>query len=370
MALPSEIPFQQVIEALSDTEKPFSPRLLYRFSDLNREEIDRLAQAWPYIPAWRRKALMEDIEQLGEEELRLSYEALARLAVEDDDPHVRLPAVRTLWEYEDLKLAALFSGLLSTDPDSGVRAAAASGLGQFIYLGELEELPPEKLHAIEDQLLATINGQDDEAVRRKALEAIGFSSRDEVNALIEQAYYSDDKHWIASALFAMGRSANEIWRPQVLAMLDNPHPVIRKEAVRAAGELEMASVAPRLLEMLDDPDDDTRNAAIWSLSQIGGPHVRATLERLADETEDGEELEYIASALDNLAFTEDMQSLPFFDLPDEKEDDSNESGDDFDEVFDELEDDLSWLEQVDADGDQNFADYDDDDMDDDEDRLA
>ena len=68
MALPSEIPFQQVIEALSDTEKPFSPRLLYRFSDLNREEIDRLAQVWPSIPAWRRKALMEDIEQLGEEE--------------------------------------------------------------------------------------------------------------------------------------------------------------------------------------------------------------------------------------------------------------------------------------------------------------
>jgi hypothetical protein len=122
--------------------------------------------------------------------------------------------------------------------------------------------------------------------------------------------------------------------------------------------------------MLDDPDDDTRDAAIWSLSQIGGPHVRDTLERLADETEDGEELEYLASALDNLAFTEDMQSLPFFDLPDEKEDDSNESGDDFDEDFYELENDLSWLEEVDSDEDQDFSDSDDDDMDDDEDRLA
>jgi ribonuclease E len=166
----------------------------------------------------------------------------------------------------------------------------------------------------------------------------------------------------------MGRSANESWRAKVQSMLDNPHPVVRAEAARAAGELEMTSATGTLLGMLDDPDDDTRLAAIWSLSQIGGSRVREVLERLAEDTEDEEERAFLESALDNLAFTEDMQSLPFFDLPQADEADE-ELDEDF---FEELDDDLGWLDEEDEedDDDQDYRDSFDDDSDDDEDRLA
>jgi HEAT repeat protein len=325
MATPPQIPFSEVVRALLDPDNPVPPRCLYRLSDLIPEDLSRLETAWPDIPAWGRKALMEDVETLGEGDSLLSFETIGRFAIRDEDPQVRLPAVRTLWEFEEPDLATIFLNMAQNEPDTAVRAAAVSGLGRFVYAGEIEELAPELLQAIEDRLLQIARSGEPTLVRRRALEAMGFSSREEVPGLIETAYASGDKDWIASALFAMGRSANERWQAQVLAMLDNPLPVLRSEAARAAGELEISASVPRLLDLLEDPDPETRRASIWSLSQIGGEGVRDMLENLYENSEDEDEVDLLEEALDNLAFTEDMQLLPLFDFP---EDELEETPDD------------------------------------------
>ena len=332
MILPEAIPFQQLLDALLDIDQPFPPRYLYRLSDLDPAELKQLAAIWPQLPAWRRIALMEDVEQLGEKDLLLSFEALGRFALLDSDPQVRLLAVDTLCEFEDTKLSLIFLKLMQADPDVGVRAAAAGGLGKFVYLGEVEELPRRMLRKIEDCLLGAVNGQDEAVVRRNALEALGYSGRKEVPALIEAAYYSDDPDWTASALFAMGHSADEQWSPFVLAMLDSLLPKLREEAARAAGELEIRTAVPRLLELVDDPNDDTRLTSIWSLSQLGGEGVRAALEEIAEEEDDLEELAFIEEALDNLSFTEEAQLLPLIDIDDEENEEDEE-------------DYLDWLEE-------------------------
>jgi len=313
---PKDIPFQQVIEALVDIEKPFSPGLLYRFSDLEKADLTKLAEAWPGIPTWRRKALMEDLEQLGEENTLLSLDAIGRFALKDSDPQVRLPAVHILWEYEDPALVSIYLDLLTKDQNNEVRAAAATGIGHFVYLGEIDELRPSILLKIEERLLAIVNSQDDLLVRRSALESLGFSSREEVPALIEAAFQSGDKEWMVSALLAMGRSCNARWKPSVQAMLDSPYPALRAEAARAAGELEYVDVVPRLVELLDDPDEDTRLASIWSLSQLGGEGVRERLEKIFTDSDNEEERNYIESALDNLTFNEEMDLLPLMNLVD------------------------------------------------------
>jgi HEAT repeat protein len=334
MAIPPEIPFSEVVAALLDADNPLPPKFLYRLSDLTPEDLDRLESAWPDIPAWRRKALMEDVEALGEDDTLLSFEAVGRFAIRDEDPQVRLPAVRTLWEFEEPDLATIFLNMTRHEPDAAVRAAAVSGLGRFIYAGEIDELAPELLRAIENRLLEIEGSDEPTLVRRRALEALGFSSRDEVPALIETAYASGEKDWIASALFAMGRSANEVWQPQVLAMLDNPLPALRSEAARAAGELEISASVPRLLDLIDDPDPETRRASIWSLSQIGGEGVRDTLENLYENSEDEDDVDLLEEALDNLAFTEDMQLMPLFDFP---EDEIEENPDDDPGLFEDDE---------------------------------
>ncbi len=314
MSTTPEITIRQLIDAMLDETTTFPPRYLYRFSDLTDDELAQIEKYWPSMPLWRRQALLEDIEELGENDTLLNFEPLALMSLQDPDARVRALAVQVLWEYESSSLAPVFLGLMANDPDLNVRAAAASALGRFVYLGEVEDIPEEDLHRIEDALIAVVTGSDDLLVRRHALESLGYSSRQEVPALIDQAFRSPDKNWIASALFAMGRSANEEWTPKVLSMLDHTLPAVRAEAVRAAGELEISEAIQPLLDLLDDSDEAVRTAAIWSLSQIGGEGVREQLEQLQEETEDEEEADYIESALDNLTFTEDFQLFSMFDF--------------------------------------------------------
>ena len=318
MKTPDEIPFQQLLDALLDVDNPLPSRYFYRLSDLDGEEIDQLSQIWEKMPAWRRKALMEDIETIGQTDFLLSFEAIARLAIRDAEPAVRLPAIHTLWDYEDHHLIPIYLEFMQEDEDIQVRAASATALGKYVYLGEIDELPIDTQRNIEDHLLAATTGGDDKLVRRRALESLGYSGRTEIPPLIEAAYASNDKDWVVSALFAMGRSMHEGWETLVLEKLDSNLPAVRAEAARAAGELELSEAVSTLIELLDDPNDDVREACIWSLSEIGGEGVREALENLYEETEDEEEAEFIDNALDNLAFTEDTELFALFDLPDDE----------------------------------------------------
>jgi HEAT repeat protein len=173
-------------------------------------------------------------------------------------------------------------------------------------------------------LLHVTTGTDDKLVRRRALEALGFSSRDEVSPLIEKAYTMKDADWQISALFAMGRSADARWKSHVLARLEDSRPAVRAEAIAAAGELELKDAIKPLLKMVRDDDEDVRIAAIWSLSQIGGERVAEALEALLEKTEDEDETELLEDALDNLAFTEDMRNFALLDIPDEDTDLNND----------------------------------------------
>lgn len=311
------ISIQQVLTALLDEKTAFPPVYLRHFSDLEGRDLEAVRSVWPQLSARRRFTLIEDMEVMNEVDTIVSFDGIARFALEDTDPRVRTVAIRMLWETDDNRIADVFLRLLKKDESADVRAAAASALGHFVYRGELEEIPEALLRKVENSLLETINSQDEPLVRRRALEAMGFSSREEVPALIRTAYASNETDWVASALFAMGRSADSAaWAPDVLRQLQSPKAEIQLEAVRAAGSLELDRSRRALLDMLDEEalDRDIRFAVIWSLSQVGGDEVRDTLEELMEETEDDEEADNLQDALDNLSFTEDVGLYGLFDF--------------------------------------------------------
>ena len=316
--------FAAILEHLQDASKPFPAIDLYHFSGLSKNNLATLEEVWPGLPVERRRGVIHDLSDLGEANFEVAFEDVFRMGLEDEDAEVRATAINGLWEAEESDLIAPFIEFLQRDPDAGVRAAAASALGRFVYLGEIEELPEPQLHRIEDVLLATVNGKDDVEVRRRALEAVAYSSRAEVGPLISTAYTDPETKWRVSAIFAMGRTADaDAWGAQVLGELHNTAPEIRFEAARAAGELELEDAAPTLIELLKDVDLQVREAAIWSLSQVGGPEARRALTRLMRKAED-DERDFIQDALDNLDFTDDLQDFSMFIL----DEDGDEPGDD------------------------------------------
>jgi HEAT repeat protein len=309
------ITFQTVLDALLDDSKPFPPLYLYLFSDIKPGQLKLLLKTWPQVSLARQHALLEDLEELAEEDTLLCFDDLARALLKDPDPQVRVLALRLLWECEDTRLVPTFLEILTRDSDFNVRAAAATALGLFVYLGKVEEIPARIHHHVEEKLLAAARSTDQTLVRRRALEALGNSSRIEVAALIEAAYGEKDPDWKVSALFAMGRSGDERWGKQVLSNLRNRNEAIRLEAMRAAGELALPVARPILLDMLADEEDvETQHEIIWVLTKIGGEGVQDHLMELLEMTEDEEEAEFLEEALENLAFTEEISGFDMFDI--------------------------------------------------------
>ena len=311
--------FQKVIDSLLANSKEFPRQYLQEFSDIRPAELRSLLDAWPSVDLKRKLTLLEELDALAESDTLVSFDDFASALLTDPEPQVRVRAIRLLDEAEDVKLVPSFLDMLKNDPEINVRIQAATGLGLFVDLGELEEIPESIYHQIEDALLTTITGDDDPRIRRAALESLGYSSREEVSTILQSSFQREDPHWKVSALTAMGRSADERWTDAVTRSLVSENDTIRRAAVQAAGDLSLQSTRPLLLRMLNEEEDSTvMNAVIWSLSQIGGDDVRTYLENILDQLEDEEQIAFMEEALDNLAFTEDLERFDLFSFdPDE-----------------------------------------------------
>jgi HEAT repeat protein len=258
--------------------------------------------------------LLEGLESLIDNDTLVNFDDFARPLLSDPEAQVRTRALHLLGEYDDEKFIPKYLTLLKNDPDADVRAQVANNLGFFVAEGELEEISEQTYSEVMAGLLESTRGEDVARVRRQVLEALGFASKPEVSALIGAALQHKDPDWHASALVAMGRSADERWEEEILRALLDENDTIRLAAVQAAGNLPLKSARTVLLGMLAEGEDDDEiiGAAIWSLSQIGGEDVRTFLETLLDQTEEAEDEDQIAlleEALDNLAFTEDLDRL-------------------------------------------------------------
>ncbi len=315
------ISFQKVLDSLVENRKEFPQQYLREFSDMGNLELKTLLDVWPQVTISRKLKLLGELDALAESDTLVSFDDFARALLTDLDPQVRTRAIRLLDESESVDLVPSYLDMLRNDPDINVRVEAARVLNLFVDLGELEEIPENIYHQVEDALLMSITGEDDVRVRRAALESVGYSSRSEVATLVESSFQREDPNWKASALVAMGRSADDRWSDEVTRSLVSENDDIRRAAVQAAGELSLKSAGPLLLKMLGEEEDETvLSAIIWSLSQIGGEDVRTYLESLLDRLEeDDEQIALLEEALDNLAFTEDLERFDLFSYDPENE---------------------------------------------------
>jgi len=309
-------------ELLRDPAARIPDSALRQFSDMDLATLKAILPAWQAMDADRRRATLARIAELFEADTRLAFEDLARALLTDPDPLVRSSAVRLLSESEDPQDAARLVTILDHDPESEPRIQAAEALGSFVELGELDELEPQLRERVEASLLNVMEGDAPSKVQRAALESLGYSSGDEAAELIGRYLAHHDPQWVESALSAAARSGDDQWDDPVLELITSPDDNVRLAAIEAAGTLSIAEARPLLLQLLDDePDPDLYMAAIWSLSQIGGEDVEVTLESLLDQAADDDLAGFIEEALENLAFTEDMEKFSMLALDPEDEPD-------------------------------------------------
>ena len=309
------VPFETLAQALLDDSTPFPAKYLHRFSDISPEDLQIIKNIWPQVSTNRKHNLLTDLEDLSETDTLTCFDDLARYLLGDPDGDVRALAIRLQWESEDVHLVPVYIKMMKEDESTEARAAAANALGQFVYLGELEKIPAATQKLIEKNLLAAAKSAKQVLVRRRALESLGYSRREEVIPLIDAAYHAGKTDWLVSALFAMGRSCDERWNKQVLSQLRNPDDDVRSEAIHAAGELELKAARPALLDLLEDEEDpELRRELIWALSVIGGEGVRPRFQQLLDIEEDDEVVEFIEEAMDTLALNEDSGPFSLIDV--------------------------------------------------------
>lgn len=312
--------YEQVLLYISNPNEPLNVRYLYELSGMTYAQLEGFRQVWPGIELSRRRQVIRNLVELTEHSFEVNFDPIFLLAMGDEDSQVRVAAIEGLWENEDQALIGPLVHLLRADESLSVRAAAAIALARFVLLGELEEIDRAPAMLAEEALLETIrDAEEDLEVHRRAVEAIAYSGEVGVREIIEAAYYDEDEKMQASALFAMGRSADPYWRKVLLQELDNPNPELRFEAARACGELESALAVSRLAQMaLDDEDREVQQAAVWALGRIGGREARETLEACY-ESDDEVLSQAAADALDEMDLLGEGVSVPLYDDFDEYE---------------------------------------------------
>lgn len=301
-------PFAKVLADLANEKYPPALDDLATLVDLSGEQLDAFQTVWKEIAQRRRLDIMIALSELSDEDFKVNINAVSRIALKDPDANVRAQAIRNLDEDDRTDLIPIFIKFLTGDSSSEVREAAATALGIFVYLGEMEEVSETLATTVEDALINVFNGTDELNVRRRALEAVSYKGRREVNEAIEVAYRDKDDLFKISAVFAMGRSLDNQWSTIVLRELKNISPRLRFEAARASGELQLREAVEILIELTRDVDNEVQEMTIWALGEIGGEDAREALAKLLKKAK-GERVELIEDAIANAEIIDDLANF-------------------------------------------------------------
>ena len=283
MTLANEcVTFADVMAQLRSGATSLSSPMLYALTAPESGEVKQFAAQWPALPVEQRVKIIGILAEQAEANYELDFAALFRVAMTDTDGRVRTVAIEGLWEDEEPALVRPLVHVLRHDPVVSARAAAASSLGRFVLLLDLDELDERYAEPVHGALAeAVADPGEDLEVRRRAVESIAYWDDPSVADIIGEAYQSSDEPMRVSSVYAMGRSADPAWAETVCAELASSSPAMRYEAARAAGELEIKAAVPALIKLTSDRDREVQLAAVTALGQIGGDRAKEVLERFA-----------------------------------------------------------------------------------------
>jgi len=274
------LPIEKIIADLVNIEQPLRNSRLVDLSNLSSEELELLEQVWASIEPTRQRQIIYRLVELAEDNLELDFDSIFRNCLKDQDAEVRGKAVEGLWESEDASLISPFINLLEQDSSVNVQVAAATALGKFAMLAELNKLRSCHTAKICQALLGVFSDENrDIEVRRRTLEAAAPLNLPQIKKTIREAYDSYNRKLKISAIYAMGRNCHRSWLPVLLEELSSVDTEIRYEAAGACGELGEEEAVPYLMKLIGDPDVDVQATALQALGKIGGSEAKKCLQQ-------------------------------------------------------------------------------------------
>lgn len=272
------MPGDDYFAELADERRPLIATKLTELSGLDSREAEVFRRSWAAIPLRRRMEIVQKLVELAEDNVELDHSAVFFVALDDEDPAIRLAAIQGLWEYEGRDLIDPLIRMMREDPEPGVRSAAALALGQFALLAEFQQLRGGDVERVDDALRNVVeNDIETIEVRARAVESIGARGEPWARDIIEDAYNSGSPRLRVSAIHAMGRSCDPEWLGDLFDNLDDHDPEVRYEAILACGAIADESASEYLALRIDDDDAEVRLAAIAALGAIGGDEAEAAL---------------------------------------------------------------------------------------------
>ncbi len=170
-------------------------------------------------------------------------------------------------------------------------------------------------------------------VRRRALEAAVRAPEAWMTEATRAAYAAPELEWRSTAVFCMGYLQE--FDDAILEALKSDEAPIKFEALRAAGERELAAAGKEVLRVAGDPeaDKDLRLAAIEALESLDVPGAEELLEDLVEKADDE-----LAEAAEAALEERSISSFGVDDLDDLEDEDEDEDGEDEDDEDEDEED--------------------------------
>ncbi len=290
--------FEQVMDALLGDDAVKIPQL-FRLSDMSPSDEKAFFARWDNTPDGRRAEIAQHLADLSEINFEVEFSPVFAYCLRDEMEAVRKSALDGLWDCSKTTLITPIVKLMQDDPSELVQKTAAATLAHYVLMGEWGQIAASAKERAVDALMAQYRDPDTpDDVKRAALEALGSSSHEDMPALISGAYESSDIRMQASALFAMGISADDRWIGTLIDEMESPYEDIRAEAARAAGEIGASDAVSPLTELVFDEDEDVQKAAIYALGKIGSDEAQQVLNSLMEDEEAADLHESIEEALE------------------------------------------------------------------------
>jgi HEAT repeat protein len=265
---------------LEDEDAPLSYSNLIELSDLVSAEMPQFIRSWNQVSSERRAQVVERLVELAEENARLDFAIVLKLALADDDYDVQEKAIAGMWEGEDRTVIPLLLNILQSDAPPPVRASAAAALGKYALLAQEDKILPKDAQAVQESLMRSLQDESDPLeVRRRALEAVSPFNTPRIQEYIRWAYGSGEQTLKGSSIYAMGKTQETAWLPAIIPELHSTHPSLRYEAVCACSELGEEDMVQHLIPLLEDDDTQVQMAAVSAMGNIGGPLAKRALRR-------------------------------------------------------------------------------------------